>query len=294
MFKKQSFIFVAVLSLTLLFAVSCEKKSPLSPTGSSSGFDADSDAAESIASATGENTGGLMDGVGDVADLSSGSSFQGLGKADAMGLAKAGENAGASYDSTTGLWTITFTRENGSPSGVRYAYISRTVTVRFLNQDGQFQRRFALDGDTAATIEFNIVSGSGRHKTQKLSQRLNSLVAGFVATGTNTNFITVNGTYQRAATDTITTPRATRTLDYGLNLNLVNLHGPRGDRKHLLETVSGTVTGTFAGHVTFERGETYNEKDISRELSVTLSDSPILKIRGRMFKFNLKAGEITD
>jgi hypothetical protein len=274
--------------LLILFSA-CEKGGPTEKSNSAS-IDADSDAAESVSSAVGEDTGGLMDGVGYLFDLSGGAVFE-----DGFaGLSKAGEVADAVYDPNTGIWTISFSREYGNASGPRYAYVSRTVTVRFLDKNGKFQRRYIVGSDTAAVIEFNILSGSGRHWTRRLSQKLNSLTASFVATGTNTDTITVNGSYRRAATDTITTKNAKRTLDYVLNLDAIHLQGPLGNGKYLLEKVSGTVSGTFSGHVTFEKGATYKEKDIARDISITVSDSPIIRIGGRQFRFDLKTGELGD
>jgi hypothetical protein len=294
MLKKTLFVIAAALASTLLFSVSCGKKNPADSGGNASAISAESDAAEAIAGAMGENTGGLMDSIGDILEISSGTSFQGLGKADARFLARDGEDSDPVYDNQTGRWMITFTREYGSPSGVRYGFITRTVTVRFVNHSLNSQRRFIMNGDTAITIELSILSGSGRHKTPRLSQRLNFIGAALVATGTNTGTVTISGTYRRSASDTITTARSRRTMDYTLNIDPVDLQGPRGDRGRLVETVSGTLTGSLTGHVTFETGERYNEKDITREFSIELIDSPVLKIRGRKYAFDLKEGELNE
>jgi hypothetical protein len=295
MFGKRGVVLGTIFLFVLFLAVSCEKSNPTKSGESSSTIDADSDAAECVSSAVGENTGGLMDGVGDLFDLSSGAAFQGLGKTGWTGLTKPGETADVHYDPSTGLWTVSFSQEYGNPSGIRYAYISRTYTIRFLDKNGQFQRRYITSGDTAATIEFNILSGSGRHMTLRLSQKLNSLSSSFIATGTNTSTVTINGTYQRAATDTLTTQLAKRTLDYTLNLTVSNLTGPRGSRLNLAQKISGSITGTFQGHVTFEKGDLYNEKDISRNISITVGNgTSAITINGKRFINDLVTGELEE
>lgn len=294
MLKRALFVIAAALAAAFLLSVSCGKKNPADSAGAASTMGAEPDAAGAIAGAMGENTGGLMDSIGDILEISGGSPFQGLGKADAGLLAKPREDVVPIYDQSNGRWLITFTREYGNPSGVRYGSITRTVTVRFARMGLYSQRRYIMNGDTASRIELNILSGSGRHKSPRFSQRLNFIGAALVATGTNTETDTINGTYRRSASDTITTAKSRRTMDYTLNLDLVDLRGPRGDRGSLVEAVSGTLTGSFTGHVTFETGESYNEKDISREFSIELGDSPVIKIRGRKYAFDLKEGELSE
>jgi hypothetical protein len=292
MLKRALFVPVAAFASMLLFSVSCNKKNPADAAGDAAAIGAESDAAAAVAGAMGEETGGLMENIGDIFDISGGLSFQGLGKADARLLARDGEDSDPVYDTQTGRWMITFTREYGSPSETRYGSITRTITIRFVRMGLYSQRRFIMNGDTATRIELSILSGSGRHKTPGLSQRLNFIGAALVATGTNTATDTISGTYRRSASDTITTARSRRTLDYTLNLERISLQGPRGDRDHLPETASGNLTGTFTGHATFLSGESYNETDINREFSIELGDAPVIKIRGRNYPFDLGAGEL--
>jgi hypothetical protein len=290
MLKRALFVFAAVNASVLLFSVSCGKKNSADSGGDATAMSAESDAAEAIAGAMGEDTGGLAESIGDILEIAGGSSFHGLGKADAGFFAGAGEDSDPVYDNQTGRWMITFTREYGSPSEARYGSITRTVTVRFVRSGLYSQRKFVMNGDTASAIEYSILSGSGRHRTPNISQKLNFIGAALTATGTNSGFVEMKGTYRRSASDTITTAGSRRTIEYTLNLALDSLQAPRGDRDRLVETVSGNLTGTFTGHVTFETGESYNEKDITREFSIELGDAPVLKIRGRNYPINLGAG----
>jgi len=271
----------------------CDKNSPLEPQNE---MNATEDAAESIASAIGSENGGVADQLGDVIELASVSGIQ--AQSDYLLGKYSAENAAAkidtSYDPATGTWTLKLQRERGNPNGVPYAEISRTYTYQFLNKNGQPQKYWKVGADTAYTIKFNIVEGTGTHRTRNLSQKLTGLSGALTATGVNTRLITVNGNYQRSAVDTITTHNAVRTLDHTLSLTFTDVQGPaRGHRGDLARRISGTISGTYTATATFQRGESYSEKNINREFSIELGNGDAnINIRGLKFAADLALGEL--
>lgn len=237
---------------------------------------ADEDAAESVASALGQDNGGALDQLADVTELATASGIsQGstdMKSAQLNGAAK----IDSTYDPATGTWTITLTRERGTPGGANYAKITRVYEYQFLNSDGKPQKYWRVPNlgsgvDTAASMTFRIVSGTGEHHTPHLSQRLISIGANWTATGLNTDTITINGTYARSAADTVSTRNSVRTLENALSLSFVNIRAPRGKRSEMAGQATGTITGTYDATVTFTRGSLYSDRTISRQISVTLT-----------------------
>ena len=254
------------------------------------GYSVDMDVAESVASALGEDTGGLTDQLGDLIDLTASLSLKkGLESADYI------DTKEATYDETTGTWTLTLLRERGNPSGMMYAKISRIFTYQFLNQAGTPQKFYITDGDTARTIKFAIVEGQGRHQTRRLSQQLKTLEGNFTATNAHLPNMTMNGTYKRAAVDTITTLKFQRIHDHQSSWVVTDLVGPRGSRKDLSQKLSGTITGTYHADVTFIGEQLYREKTVDRTITITVNNGESqINVTGTKFVSNLKQGELND
>jgi hypothetical protein len=262
----RSFAYPILLAAVIL-ATGCAKENTTEPTQNSQ-VSANSDAAESIASAVGENTGGTIDQMGDLLSLASAEEYTGLAK----DVSDSGvESREVTYDPITGTWTVKLERERGTPGGSHYALIERTYTYQYLSLAGQPQQHWITEGDTARTILFNVIEAAGRHKTPRLSQALRSLDANLTATGCNTPLITINGSYSRAAVDTITTQKMVRTHDHELSLTMTDLQGPRGSRLNFAEKLSGTISGSYHALVTFTRGDAYSEKEIDRDFTIDLS-----------------------
>lgn len=290
--KSKRFAHLLLPALAALALVACQNDDPVSSNDS---LNATEDAAESIASAVGADNGGATDQLSDVIELAGAS---GLQKPAEVLLGKYSEpntiaSIDTSYDPVTGTWTLRLERERGNPNGIPYAEISRTYTYQFLNKTGQPQKYWKTGADTAYTIKFNIVEGTGTHRTRRLSQQLTGLSGSFTATGVNTRLVTINGTYFRSAVDTVTTRNAVRTLDHALNLTFINVQGPRGSRLELSRKISGTVSGTYTAKVTFQRGESYGEKTINRSFTINLGGgSANLNISGKNFEADLTSGEL--
>lgn len=290
--KSKRFASLLVPALAALALAACQNDNPMSSNDS---LNATEDAAESIASAVGADNGGATDQLSDVIELAGAS---GLQKPAEVLLGKYSEpntiaSIDTSYDPVTGTWTLRLERERGNPNGIPYAEISRTYTYQFLNKNGQPQKYWKTGADTAYTIKFNIVEGTGTHRTRRLSQELTGLSGSFTATGVNTRLVTINGTYFRSAVDTLTTRNAVRTLDHALNLTFTNVQGPRGSRLELSRKISGTVSGTYTAKVTFQRGESYGEKTINRSFTINLGGGNAnLNISGKNFEADLTSGEL--
>lgn len=290
--KSKRFAHLLLPALAALALVACQNDNPVSSNDS---LNATEDAAESIASAVGADNGGAADQLSDVIELAGTS---GLQKPAEVLLGKYSEpntiaSIDTSYDPVTGTWTLRLERARGNPNGIPYAEISRTYTYQFLNKNGQPQKYWKTGADTAYTIKFNIVEGTGTHRTRRLSQELTALSGSFTATGVNTRLVTINGTYFRSAVDTVTTRNAVRTLDHALNLTFTNVQGPRGSRLELSRKISGTVSGTYTAKVTFQRGESYGETTINRSFTINLGGGNAnLNISGKNFEADLTSGEL--
>ena len=280
-------IATVLFGLSLILGTGCQSNSSTEPDETN--ITASQDVAESVAGDIGEDTGGAMDQVGDLLVVAGGGNFNSLGKKSAN------ESASSGYDSVNGVWTITVSRERGILTGLFYASISRKYTAQFLNANGQPQKFFITDGDTAHTVNFAIVEGSGNHKTLRLFQELTELSASFVATGTNTGTVTINGTYHRAAMDEITTLRAERTLDHALDLSFIDVTGPRGSRSDLSRKVSGRITGTYTATATFTRGDAYSEQNIQRDINIVLGDGQAqIAVNGQGYTSDVETGELDE
>jgi hypothetical protein len=291
--KSKTFAGLLIPAFAALVMMGCEKSDPLSAPEDE--MNATEDAAESIASAIGSDNGGVADQLSDVIELASVGGIQKqssdlLGKySDVTEVAE----IDTSYDPTTGTWTLKLSRERGNPNGVPYAQISRTYTYQFLNENGQPQKYYIVGMDTANTIKFNIIEGTGIHRTRRLSQQLTGLSGSFIATGVNTRLITINGNYERSAVDTITTRNSVRTLDHTLKLTLTDVQVPAGRRFEHRRKITGTISGTYTAFVTFQRGASYSEKNINREFTIELGDGECnINIRGLKFVGDLFLGEL--
>jgi len=283
---KALVLFILVPGLITIFG--CSKNSPVQPEEPAV-YNENSDVAESAASTIGENTGGLTDQIGDLFTMAGKTQ---LYKSDINDVLDKKE---ASYDPATGTWTIILSRERGNEVDSCYALIGRTYTVQFINDAGQPQMHWIVASDTASTINFTIIEGQGRHKTPRLSQELKNLEGTFVATGTNTDIITVNGTYKRAAVDTITTERFTRIHDFQTELTITDLTGPRGSKRDLSQKLSGTITGTHTAQVTFKNDDIYKEKTINCDINITINDgNASISVNKEIYTSNISTGELNE
>lgn len=279
--------FTTTAALVALLAIGCSEKGTDSAAATAN---INEDVAESVASSTGSDDGGLTDQMADAVSLANGEVPAAPKFAGETMLAA----AAPTYDAGTGLWSQSFTRERGLQTGLYYAFVSRTYTWRFLNQNGQFQQFYVTGSDTARTIQFNIVDGDGRHKTPRLSQVLTGILGSWVVSNANSDTVTLNGSYSRSAIDTIKTRRAIRTYDHDLSKTISNVRIDRNGSQLLDRRISGVVTGTYNADITFQTISVYNERSVSRSYTVTYNGdgTATVVINGASFTIILQTGEL--
>jgi len=182
----------------------------------------------------------------------------------------------ATYDSVTQTWTIEVMRERGVPGDSVYAKFERTYQKQFINKNGLPQRRYITEGDTAYSIDFEIVDGTGVILKPYFKHHLKSLSGGWLATNTNQEIVTVNGTYHRAAIDTLTGERGTRISDHSVDLSINNVTGPRGSRLDLSRKISGSITGVFHATITILGDNITIIKEVERDINIQLGDGEVM------------------
>jgi hypothetical protein len=249
------------------------------------------DVATAVAGAVGEDGGGAADQVNDAASLAS---TGGIPASAILTNAAYGIDGSAAidtvYDAASGWWTATLTRTRLAPGFGYAAYVYRVYQYQFLNAGGTFQRRYIVNGDTARTINFKILRGTGYHRTPRRVHRLDSLSGTWVVTNAHLATVTITGstdTYYRHGIDTLTTPAATRTHDNTLRITNMSVTRTRG----LSPTVSGTISGTYEATITFLRGDVYKERSVTRDFTVTYTgDETRVGVGGRNFRFDRQFG----
>ncbi|MBN1480145.1 hypothetical protein EH223_19490 [candidate division KSB1 bacterium] len=282
--RVNSFLLVTITSLFLL--VGCSERNSTEPTPTVQ-LEANGDVAESVAGAVGEQSGGVIDQVGDIFELTS--SIQ-LDKATGDGFL---DHREATYDDVTGTWTVILQRERGQVGETPYGYWDRIYTVQFKDTNGQPQKFYITEGDTARSILFEIIEGSGYFKNNHKSHALKEIGGSFVATDTHKDMITVNGTYHRAAVDTLTTRNFRRTSDHVLDLTVTDLVGPRGSRRNLSQKVSGVITGTFHADIVFEGERGYAEKSVDRSIHIVLGGGEAdIEVEGNKCPSDVLTGQV--
>lgn len=226
----------------------------------------DDDVATLMAASLAADNGGMADQLVDLVSLSLGEGF----RATNLVTADGGGTEQLSYNPGTGTWHWTFAREYSGANGLYFARVGRTYEWRFLKKSGQPQVAYVHNGDTAYTIELDILSGSGRHEMPLLSQTLTSLSGRLVATGTNTDEIAVDGWWTRSALDTIRTRSAVRAIHHACSLSIVGMTCQRDSADELWHNLTGAMTATLSASIAFIEGDAYTEYDVSRDLAIEI------------------------
>ncbi len=276
-----------LLSITLgfflfLFAAGCDTVE--STTDSEAGLTLDQDVAESVGALMAEDTGGLLEQAGDAFALAT---PEGISAS-----AKNGTSVVRTYDEATGMWTITVSREAGHPTDTRMMSLTRVYEVQYLNADGEQQKFYVTEGDTAQTMVLRLVEGNGVFETPRLKAVRTDLSGELVATGIDTDEVTLNGAYQRSGEHERITPGITRTMTYDMTLEVIDLVGPRGSRLNLSEKVNGTLIGRYTGTLTIKRGDVLEQHDFDREVRVEIVDGEMtVTINGVPYDFDPASGD---
>ncbi|MBW7887125.1 MAG: hypothetical protein H3C35_02055 [Bacteroidetes bacterium] len=290
-------------SVMLLFAVviltGCKKDDEPLASSSFPGS-ASEDAAESISASLGNDNGGAADNLTDVVQLGSGLTFSTL----SLGKSENSESVDSSYNTSTGEWTVTLSRERGSLLGYPHMSVHRVYQFTFyrdLNDSTSFQKYRTVNGTIASAMKFKIVSGSGTFETRRMDHKLLSVTGSYIITNLNTDTLIINSdeNFVRTGSDTITTRNVVRTLNHTTTLHFSNIKAPRfrplAPRQTFFQAFSGTISGTIKGTVTVQKGELYKDRTIDKTFTVTISDGTgTISIDGKGFTCNIQTGERED
>lgn len=285
----------ALLALTAALALlaGCSNDDPSTPSAETAAT-VDMDAAQAVADDVASDSGGVTDQLSDVA-----MALDGLGGAKSLVPGRPDSTwvrerfREATYDETTGTWTITVSRQHGFPEGVPYHAMERVFTLRLLGADGEPQQYRVVEGDTAVAAEYAIVSGSGIHRGPVREHTLNALNGSFSITDLDQEYMVVNGTYHREASHSLETRRFARTLDGMLDAELVDVMLPSRLRTNLCEAISGTIIGTWVADITITRGDDYIEEHVERDITIELGGCEAdIHCGGGRFRAPLGSGDV--
>jgi hypothetical protein len=245
-----AFLFGAVVFISACVLNGCSKN-PNNPvaandSGGQSAAISD-DVADAVSDALASNNGGVLDQVNDVFELAGGvgiGSGAGLGKVDGDSTA-----VNRSYDSTAVAWTLSVFRQKSVPP-FSYGVWTRNYWYQF-SSNGQPQKFRVISAVVADNVKHKLTGGTGYFYTPRLVHHLRSISSDWSASNTNTDTVTINGTYTRAGVDTIlAAARKGTVLDHSLSLTFVDVKGPRGSRLNRSEKTSGTIRGTYTATIT--------------------------------------------
>ena len=227
---------------------------------------ANKDISESVAAAIAEDNGGVIDQVADLAAIAGG--------ADSLSVAKKAlaEGAFPEYDSATNTWQLHISRERGGISEPFHATFTRTYRYQFFNRFGEPQKQWLVGVDTAYSIHFEILEGSGQCHTLRYSQCVTSMNGSLVATGINADTIIINGTCSRIGIDTLTGDQSVRRLQYQLALAFSNVRCLRSQFYDVPRQVSGSLSGIYTATVSFMSGYAYGETSLNRNMAIAMGD----------------------
>jgi hypothetical protein len=297
---------VAFAGAAMLLVGSGCKKNSTAPVVAAS-VTSNQDAAQSIANAVGEDNGGVTDQMGDVADATGSAGISAnVGSVSLEGpLMKALTTVGDSvtkktFNASDTSWTVSVARNRVGLLG-RQAGFTRTYYVKFIDQNGVALPRYVTTttpADTASTIVFMVLNGTGYTVTRFVSAHLLSISSDFMVTGTNTSVIMVNGIFTRTGTDTVKTLIGERVLNYTLVADLQNVTRPRTPRYALVtrgpRATGGAITGTYTATVTVLKGDSYSERSFTKTFTLTFGqDTGSIDVGGAKFTCDLQAGEAT-
>ena len=199
------------------------------------------------------------------------------------------------FDEASFLYTIASDCERTSGGGLFSASFQRVATARFFSSDGQPQAERA----GATMLHYDLLSGSSAFVTPHGSHHLLHLTGEFTVTDLDQNLVTINGTYSRAATDTLSGVRGERTYTHELALTLTDVRGPRGVVDNWRRAVSGSLSGTYhATRTATGSGGATSSREITRTVQITLpaggSDVAEIAVDGRTFHADRRTGEVQE
>jgi hypothetical protein len=244
------------------------------------------DVADAVSDALASNNGGVMDQVNDVFEIAGG---VGIGSGTGLGkFSSDSTSVNRMYDSTTASWTFSVYKQK-SALPLYYGVWTRDYWYQF-SANGQPQKFRVTGGVVADNIRHKLLGGTGYYFTPRIVHHLRSISSDWTAANTNTDTVTINGTFSRAGVDTVVAlVRKGTVLDHTLSLTFVNVKGPRGSRLNRSEKTSGTIQGTYTATVTAPGKDPFT---ITKTFTITLGGgSASFSIDGSKYIADLATGD---
>lgn len=282
-------LFSLLLIGTLFLSTGCKDDNAVTPISDNL---ASQDAAAVIAGEVGTESGGVNDMLSDMTDFRSSPLFAnedgGAAILNEMGTGRYGTYT-RTYNPDTQTWTVVVEASFQNP--VRSGSWRREYQY-FFSKNGVKQQFFITSGVMADRINFQIVESgcSGQFTNPRVSHQLTALRGSVVADVSVSNgdtLLTVNSVQPRyrAAIDSIRIRGGLRTSDHNLTLTLTNVVVPTrldqrlpeqfigGRRFRNVRPISGTISGTYNAFITFQRGDVYNEREVTRSFTIDFGAS---------------------
>jgi hypothetical protein len=246
------------------------------------------DISEIVSKALAVDNDGVIEELGELAEI-----------AQDLSLPEAAKRAAISgypqFDSITATWTVETTSQHGLATGLLYAQHAHVYRYQYRNQQGEPQKEWIVGLDTARSIQFQIMEGNGWCRTINHAGKLDSTTSDWIATGVNTDTLTINGTCLRAGLDSLRSHDAVRTMQYQLSLTFNNVRCLRGDTSDICRQIQGTLSGNFAANVAFMGGHTYGETTVTREMTITMNQGQAaISIGDKTYQGDLATGELSS
>lgn len=254
----------------------------------------DRDAGETIAGAMALSTGGVVDQLADLCEFLVDDTTK-VAEVIMRNYNTRDYQMHKTYNAALGQWNITVERTRGIIGVIPFAHTYRNYILKYLDADGNPQKYYVTATDTARTVNFRIMLGTGEFMTRRISHKLDSLSASLIVTNAHQEMVTINGDYYKAAMDTIRGWNRIRKSNHQLQLNFADVVAPRGPHALFYQAVSGHVTGTFDAVVTFISGNAYNETTIHRDIDIVFGNGRgDITVGTKHFTADLFAGELID
>lgn len=281
---------IGIFFVGTAFITGCKKSDSVTDAGqSTTASDDAADAVDAVSDVLASNNGGVMDQVNDVLEISAGVGI-GAGESLSKGYADSVFVA-KQYDSTTATWTMSLYRQK-SILPLYYGVWSRTYSLQFRANGRPQKFRAPAGGSIADSIIHKTISTgcTGYFWTPRLVHHLVSLSGNWTASNTNTDTVTINGSYSWSGIDTIkVTARAGRVINRTISLTFTNIRGPRGLRRDRSAATSGTITGTYSATVTVPGKAPYT---VTKTFTIILGGgNAAITIDGTKYTADLATGD---
>jgi len=291
--RKFTIFILGALTTAAVFVAGCKKNdtgpSQNQETVTVSAADI-ADAGDATSDALASNNGGAMYQVNDAFEIAGGAAVSGSAtNSNALWKTDNDSIAGAVYDSSTMSWTKLVIKGDSLFYPAYYGYWTRDYWVQY-RLDGHAQEYRKTNNLVADTIRHKLLGGYGYFWTPRLVHHLLSISSDWTISNTNTDTVTINGTYMWSGIDTIKTlARKGRVLVRTITLAFENVRGPKGPRVARSAGTTGTIHVTYTATVTPPGKLSYT---INEQFTIVLGGGDAtFSIEGTKFVSDLATGD---